>query len=439
MKSFFSMGPEKATKTIDRSRWPRPLAVHLNNAAWGLGAALFGGIAPENPHFDYAKNDSAGGFLGHALQTRLWRDTMARDPGLAVMSAQDIIMRTYRGIRAYQVMTTPPVYPVRKIVWRLGAATLHDVWEGVATGPDERSNDPAHYVLLIPSLINGPQIFDIRPDYSFAAYLAGRGLRPLYLDWGAPADDEKHFGLSEYVSYRLMPCIDYLLRTMPKGARLSLVGYCMGGTILAAYLAMMFGGLHAGVCDRLAGAVFLASPWDFHADPAHVEVMRLFQQRVAPLIDRQGVLEGDWIQTIFACLDPAAIVRKFHGLEDILQKGDEKARHFIAVEDWLNSGPDLSGPMARMCLSAWYDRNEPASGTWMVNGKTVDPAAFDIRSLCVIPSRDRLVPPDSARAFADKLPKVDIQSPDCGHIGLMSGHQAKTQFWPDIADWITGL
>lgn len=434
------MAHEKATKTIDRSRWPRPLAVHLNNAAWGLGAALFGGIVPQNPQNDYAKDAGGaapqGGFLNPDLQARLWRDAIARDPGVAVMSAQDIIMRTYRGIRAYQAVCTPPVYPVRKVAWRLGAATLHEVWDGGHGAEAERSNEAADYVLLIPSLINGPQIFDIRPDYSFAAYLAERGLRPLYLDWGAPEDDEKHFGIDEYISYRLMPCIDYLLRTMPKGARLSLVGYCMGGTILAAYLALLFGGAHGGVRDRIASAVFLASPWNFHADAAHVEVMRLFQTRVGPLIDAQGVLEGDWIQTIFACLDPAAIVRKFHGLEGVLQKGDVKARHFIAVEDWLNSGPDLAGPVARLCLSAWYDRNEPANGTWAVQGRTVDPAAFAVRSLCVIPSRDRLVPPDSARDFAEKLPMRDVLNPDCGHIGLMSGHQARAQFWPDIADWI---
>jgi len=324
--------PKKATKKADRSLWPRPLSMHMNNAVWGVGAALFSGFTPELPQSNYAKKKGERDGANHTTANKpsnttpkaeQWQEAIRQDPTLAARSAQDIILEMHKGIRAYQSYGAESLYPVRDVIWQMGACSLKQGFDGALvpqsgagvkpkgkrSTPTDAPHQSLHYVVIIPSLVNGPQILDIRKGESFTEYLHERGLLPLYLDWGAPQDGdgaEAGFNIGDYIKWRLVPCLDDLLRRIPAHAQISFAGYCMGGTILAAYLGLIFGaGFHRpDIAARVKGAVFLAAPWDFHADPAHLAMMRLFAQHVDPMIEREGVLQGDWIQSIFASPRP---------------------------------------------------------------------------------------------------------------------------------------
>ena len=69
------------------------------------------------------------------------------------------------------------------------AATLADppvLWhEGHDAAARLRAAPAAPPVLVVPSLINRAYILDLAPGKSLLRFLAGQGLRPLLVDWGA--------------------------------------------------------------------------------------------------------------------------------------------------------------------------------------------------------------------------------------------------------------
>ena len=108
--------------------------------------------------------------------------------------------------------------------------------------------------------------------------------------------------------------------------------------------------------------MFLATPWDFHAEgsgpaTANSRLMALAK----PFVDLWGELPVDLLQAAFASLDPLLAARKFIRFAD-LDPSSEAAATFVALEDWLNDGVPLAAPVARACIEDWYGANSPAAG-----------------------------------------------------------------------------
>src|SRR3546814_17400517 len=66
---------------------------------------------------------------------------------------------------------------------------------------------------------------------SLCRWLAGRGIRPVLLDWGMPGDMEQRFDLTAYIA-RLRRALAALHRQA--GRPPVLLGYCMGGNLALA-------------------------------------------------------------------------------------------------------------------------------------------------------------------------------------------------------------
>jgi polyhydroxyalkanoate synthase len=106
------------------------------------------------------------------------------------------------------------------------------------------------------------------------------------------------------------------------------------------------------------------------------------------------------------------------------------------MEDWLNDGVPLAGPVARECLLGWYGENTPPAGRWMVEGRPVRPQDWRKPALVVLPERDKLVPKEGAEAILVQLPQADRLDVPSGHIGMMVGPRAETGLWRPLADWL---
>ena len=156
------------------------------------------------------------------------------------------------------------------------------------------------------------------------------------------------------------------------GRKPFLLGYCMGGLLALALAARR-------QCD-VSGMALLATPWDFHADgPEQGRLAAATLPAMAPLLELLGEMPVDAIQALFAALDPQMVQRKFLAFAR-LDPASPKAAAFVALEDWLNDGVPLSGPVARECLLHWYGENRTARGTWRVAGKPVEPIEIDRKS-----------------------------------------------------------
>ncbi|HSK39512.1 MAG TPA: alpha/beta hydrolase, partial [Arenibaculum sp.] len=203
------------------------------------------------------------------------------------------------------------------------------------------------------------------------------------------------------------------------------------------------GTLAAALAERrqrdLSGLALLAAPWDFHTDGgiAARRAACLFEA-FAPLVDVWGELPTDALQVLFASLDPGLVARKFARFGELDPAGAE-ARAFVALEDWLNDGVPLAGPVARDCLVGWYGGNDTAGGRWLIAGRPVDPSAIRMPVCAIMPARDRIVPPACARSLADAVPEARLIEPALGHIGMVVARDAERQVWRPLGDWLAGV
>ncbi len=309
------------------------------------------------------------------------------------------------------------------LLWRHGSSRLLDYGDGgAADGGPADGGAPA--VLFVPSLINRAYILDLTRERSLMRYLAASGVRPMLLDWGAPEGDEREFGLDEYIAGRLDAALDAALTAA--GRRVALAGYCMGG-LLAMPAALARPG-------DVSSLVLMATPWDFHR-AGQGEIIAALKLPLEAILSGLGVLPVDVIQALFAALDPLLAARKFSHFSKLAPKS-AAARNFVALEDWLNDGVDLSAGVARDCLLGWYGANAPARGRWRVAGAAIHPQRLVPPVLNIVPRRDRIVPPESAEPLSALIPAAETWRPALGHIGMIASPRAKRSLWRPLAAWL---
>lgn len=304
-------------------------------------------------------------------------------------------------LAAYQKSGWRRDLPEMPVIASSGSAVLRD-YGG--------SGRPA---VFVPSLINTANVLDLTAERSLLRYLAGRGVRPLLVDWRSPGAAEADLSVGGYVTQRLQPLLGAV------GEPLDLVGYCLGGTMALA----------AASHPLVRRVATIAAPWDFAGYPAARRQDLLSHWRsLAPSLIALGGMPMDLIQPAFWSLDPAGAVAKYERFGR-LDPASEEARLFVAVEDWANTGPALTIPAARECFEDFFGANVPIEGGWRVGGEIVPPPRKP--TLNIVSRTDRLVPAIAVEPFGE------TRLIDAGHVGMMVGSDARAQLWQPLADWLT--
>ncbi|MSO65171.1 MAG: alpha/beta fold hydrolase [Alphaproteobacteria bacterium] len=413
-----SAASEQTNRPPTGRQGPRPLGLHLALAAWTWTSSI---AALPMARQGSLRWDQSLRERADALAPLL----AAADPAVLTeaigRTATERLGQLLAAIERYRQ------HPYRRdlddgpVLWSSGSTRLLDLGQAAAARD-------APVALFVPSLVNRSYILDLSRRRSLLRYLAQRGLRPLLLDWGEVGAAERGLSLDDYVGGRLAEALAVAGEVGGRPARL--VGYCMGGNLaLAASL------LRPAQVHSLA---LLATPWDFHADMS--PAARALVGPASPLIGlvrALGEMPVDALQTLFVSLDPLLGLHTFRGFAET-QPGSAAEENFVAIEDWLNDGVSLAGPVALACLIGWYGDNEPARLRWRVAGQTVDPAGVRCPTAVFVPHRDRIVPPASAQALAERLPsaRTRVFTPHAGHIGMVVGSRAETELWQPLADWL---
>jgi polyhydroxyalkanoate synthase len=413
---------------------PRPFALHLMLATAALMSSKSGlphwSIDWPNSKADPNRRPDAKNPLAPDLLEDLAAQ-LAKFDAAAVARAVDGAMiaaagQFAAGIEAYRRHPYNRAAEDTRVVWRAGGTALID--HGIAAGSEaeEMAGVP---VLFVPSLVNRGWVLDLVPGQGMLSWLAGRGIHPYRVEWGAPGNDERTFDIARYIELRLEPALAEVTRR--SGRPPILAGYCMGGLLaLAAAVRRP---------DAIGGLVLLATPWDFHAENASRSVsIGTFYRAARPLLDVLGEFPIDAIQSLFATHDPIVALRKFRRFAS-LDAASAEARNFVALEDWLNDGVALTLPVADEAMLGWYEANLPGQGKWSVGGTPIDPAVLNVPSLVVVPSGDRLVPPQSAAAILPRLRHPTRLDIPLGHIGMVVGRSAERALWAPLADWILAV
>lgn len=415
------MQSQHLMKTMEQPRArPRPLALHLalqtllfisSKAALPI---LSNGSLPWRPNL---KNPAAA-LAGKLLNLPLEEFSEAID-----REAERRLKEFSAGVLAYQNFDRGHDQEAPPVVWQQGQTRL--LHYGAQQKTRKLSGAP---VLVVPSLINRSNILDLTPERSLMRNFQAQGLDAYLIDWGEPADEPHPLGLDDYIAVRLSNMVDYL--TDLRGCSIGLLGYCMGG-LLALPIAQQ-------KPEQVSALALMATPWDFH-QPSAVQgnMILALRPQMEQIINIYQALPIDVLQAMFATLSPFQTTEKFRKFARLMEidPGSERARLFVMVEDWLNDGVSLSGPVARECLFNWYGHNLPFKGEWRVADRPVRPDEVRQPTLCIVPAEDRIVPPESAKGLSRQLVNNEEWDLKAGHIGMVTSKRASQTLFEPLGAW----
>lgn len=162
-------------------------------------------------------------------------------------------------------------------------------------------------LLIIPPWINKFYILDLRPKNSFIRWAVEQGHTVFVISWVNPDERLADKSFEDYMLEGPLAALDAMeAATGEKEA--NVIGYCLGGTLLAATLGYMA----AINDDRIKSATFFVSLVDFK-EPGELGVF-IDDEQLAALeerMDERGYLEGSEMATTFNMLRANDLIWSF--------------------------------------------------------------------------------------------------------------------------------
>ncbi|MEK7801949.1 MAG: hypothetical protein AAB276_05795, partial [Pseudomonadota bacterium] len=256
--------------------------------------------------------------------------------------AQASMGKVVEGLKKYQLHPYERKPLSRSVMWSDGQARF--VWYAAQLKKNQKKAKAG--IVIIPSLINSVDILDILPEErSFIRWLTGQGLDVFLLEWNDLREDPELETLDGLLGMKL-PRMLKRLKTEYTDAPLFGLGYCMGGLFLAASEVL---------CPTVfKGLVFVATPWDFTASARgnFAESIIGWAKEGLSRVVHLDFMPAEWLQMIFAGVDPSIVARKFTAFAD-MKPDSLDARLFVAVEDWVKGGGDLPAGIVQQTVRDW--------------------------------------------------------------------------------------
>lgn len=153
-------------------------------------------------------------------------------------------------------------------------------------------------LLIVPSWINKFYILDLAPNNSFIKWLVDQGYTVFVISWVNPDVRHREAEFESYMAQGPLAALDIIERLTGE-RRVSGIGYCLGGVLLACTLAW----LDAVGERRFASATYLAASVDF-TDPGDMG-MFIDEDTVSQIeeeMTEQGYLDGRLLAAGFSLL-----------------------------------------------------------------------------------------------------------------------------------------
>ena len=290
-------------------------------------------------------------------------------------------------------------------------------------------NPSAVPLIMIFALINRPSILDLKPGRSVVEVLLNKGIDVYLIDWGAPGDEDKHLDMNHYIN-RYIKKVVQKVKKRSGSEKVSILGYCMGGTMSAMYTA-----LHP---EDVQNLILLTAGIDYKVDGTLSMWGDKENFNVDKFIDAFGNAPPEFLQSGFLFLKPVEnMVSKY---VNFYENVDNEAfvDNFLAMEKWLNDNIAVPGEVFREFIKYLYQENRLVENKLEVNGKLVELKNIKCPVMNLIAERDHLVPPESSVGFCDLISSKDKETIvfPSGHIGLSVSSKSLKGLWPDVADWI---
>jgi polyhydroxyalkanoate synthase subunit PhaC len=361
--------------------------------------------------------------LENVVQSGVFADTLSAAVNVRGQLRRELersVLRTRNGLKYMAGIGRPDLGTTpRSTVWRSGKAEL---WHYRSDPVAQRTP-----ILLVHSLISRSYILDLLPKTSFVAALQRAGFDVYLVDWGVPDAADAGNTLETYVD-ELLPAAVAAVEADSGAEGVSVIGYCMGGT-----LALLLAAGHPELAVR--DVVTLATPADFAK-------MGLFGRLMAEggidpdaVIDKTGNVPPEVLARAFKLLRPTETVVNYVNLVDNIWN-DEFVESYQAMGHWVNDHIPFPGAAFRQAVDL-IRANAFATGVVPLGGREVRLADLRAPYLNVMGANDHIVPPDAAAPLTAAVGGAaqELRAPG-GHVGCVVGRSAMRHTIPAIVDWL---
>ena len=208
----------------------------------------------------------------------------------------DLLQFSQTDVSAFQVGKNLAITP-GKVVWQ------NDVLQLVQYTP---TTEKVHEVplLIVPPWINKFYILDLTPPKSLIRYAVAQGFTVFVVSWVNPDQRLSHKTFEDYMNEGILSATDAVLRET--GAKqTNVLGYCVGGTLLAATLAYVA----SRGQEPFSSATFLAAQADFtKAGDLSLFIDEAQLKALEEMMAERGYLDGSRMATVFNMLRPRDLI-----------------------------------------------------------------------------------------------------------------------------------
>src|ERR1044071_3410684 len=162
-------------------------------------------------------------------------------------------------------------------------------------------------LLIVPPWINKFYILDLKPQNSFIKWATEHGYTVFVISWVNPDEKLTNLVFDDYMKLGPLAALDAIEKATGE-KKVSAIGYCIGGTLMATTLAYMA----ARGDDRIAACTFFTAQVDF-TEPGELGVFLDEDQlaSVEEMMSKKGYLEGSEMATTFNMLRANDLIWSF--------------------------------------------------------------------------------------------------------------------------------
>jgi polyhydroxyalkanoate synthase len=310
-------------------------------------------------------------------------------------------------------------------------------------------------LLIIPPWINKFYILDLTPEKSFVKWCVDQGLTVFLVSWVNPDARQAAKGFDDYMREGPLAALE-AIKQATGADKAHMIGYCVGGTLMAVTLAYMAAKDESWV----ASATFFASQVDFtYAGDLKVFVDEDQIQAVERKMAERGYLEGSQMANAFNMLRSNDLVWPY--IIGNYLKGQPPSSFDLLY--WNSDSTRMPAANHSFYLRNCYLNNTLSKGEMVVAGERLDLGKITVPIYNLATREDHIAPAKSAflgsKFFGGPVKFVLAGS---GHIagvvnppgkkkyqywtgepptGNLDGWIARAEehpgsWWPDWIDWI---
>lgn len=229
----------------------------------------------------------------------VWREAIESEGQSLVNGLENLKRDLEKSKKVYQVTTTD--HNVFKLGENIATTKGKIVYENdlmqlICYKPEAQSH--ATPILISPPWINKFYILDLTEENSFIQYLVKNNFQVFLISWVNPDKNLANKTFENYMEEGLLSAVNYITDKLGFKS-VNTIGYCLGGTLLASFLAAA----NEKVAKKLGSATFLTTLLDF-SEPGDLGIF-INKDRIEQLqqtMQAGGVFDAELMSSTFSML-----------------------------------------------------------------------------------------------------------------------------------------